>query len=274
MLKVSRSLPGETEELKVRTSEGNIATLIVKRREKSVTDTGNDKTLNGSFLESTTTTTNSPPTPTTIGYKNVDVDPWNRLQIWTSVSDVKEEPKSNWLPINRSFDSWKPVIKPYESETAKKKSWLVSDQLENSRGFQNIAADDGSKEKIVRYTFLPHESRRAQRTNVGANLLKNRDAKNVPPEVIVRSEINVKPQPDQNPSQAKRSSITLDVDGTPIVHGRRVPDEPIDKIQIWRNARVINDKLVTDVVSSPTTARGLSESGQGFERFFEDVNRR
>ncbi|XP_011504440.1 PREDICTED: uncharacterized protein LOC105367430 [Ceratosolen solmsi marchali] len=273
MLKVSRSLPGETEELKVRTSEGNIATLIVKRREKSVVDISNDNTRNGSFSESATPTTKAQSTPPTIGYRNVDVDPWNRLQIWTSISDAKEEPKKNWLPVNRSFDNWKPMEKPFEPAATQKSSWLVSDQLENSRGFQSVAADNGSDERIIRYTFLPHESRRIQRTNVGANLLKNRDAKNVPSEVVVRSEISVKPQPSQQSSEPKRSSISLDVDGTPIVHGRRVPDEPIDKIQIWRNARVINNKLVTNVDSS-TTERGLLKSGQGFERFFEDVNRR
>ena len=311
MLKVSRSLPGETEELKVRTSEGNLATLIVKRREKSVsnlspsnefattsttttTDASYKVVGNDSFPVTTTTTTSTttsaPTTSATIGYQNVEVDPWNRVQTWSSVSSSndnrrqeeqqqqrEEQESRNWVPVNRGFDSWKPVA-PYSTIEPTRFSWLVADQVdrETSRGFQTIPADNESGERIIRYAFLPHEPRRNVRTNIGANLMKNRDAKNVPPEVVVRSEINVKPQPGQSSQiQSKRLPMSLDADGTPVVHGRRVPDEPIDKIQVWRNARVINDQLVTDPSASSTTARGLSEaSGQSFERFFEDVNRR
>jgi len=41
--------------------------------------------------------------------------------------------------------------------------------------------------------------------------------------------------------------VEIDTDGVPVVHGVRLPDDPNDKT-IWRNARVLNNKLVTDKV--------------------------
>ncbi|XP_058808717.1 uncharacterized protein LOC131674216 [Phymastichus coffea] len=253
MLKVSRSLPGETEELKIRTSKGNLATLIVKRREKSVSSglsqVSTTTTKSVEPITTTTTTTTSSPVSSSTDYKNVNIDPWSRLQTWSSVSDNSNEESKSWVPVSRSFDSWKPVEQPATTQ------W---------RSFQSQPADQGD-EQIVRYAFLPHEP--PKRTNIGANLMKNRDAKNVPAEIIIRSELNVKSQPSL---QSKR--LTIDPDGTPVVHGRRVPDEPIDKIQVWRNARVINDHLVTETTTS--TRELIATEQQNFERFFEDVNKR
>ncbi|KYN15093.1 hypothetical protein ALC57_12635 [Trachymyrmex cornetzi] len=337
MLKVSRSLPGETEELKVRTSEGNVATLIVKRRDKS--SFTNDSKLTPKPIQEESNFTEENKRNFSINLQNEpmldeknegkrkdEVRKLEEAQIeqiratFSKFSEPKDEKSDinrankrltsersqpisvidygNWTPLDaegralkqeepeeeEEYRNWKPLQTNLDTAVEERTNYdrlgeAFGSDILFARNFQdraqkNFKLNDRSvaNEDGFHYMYIPHIV--STRTNIGANLSKNRDGKAVPPEVIVRSEINVKTTP-------KRSPLSLDIDGTPIVHGTRVSDEPIDKIQTWRNARVINNKLVTSEGSSTVTTEPLvepsddnAEKKEKFEKFFKDVNRR
>ncbi|XP_020710559.2 uncharacterized protein LOC105690470 [Athalia rosae] len=326
MLKVGRSLPGETEEVKVRTSEGGLATLIVKRRERvnqpEVFSNANQNESNQSSFMAGGSQGRDEEAQKRVEKEHIArIRDQVELTVLREVNPVNEQGKSevknfsqsgsgsvdhgSWIPLGSKgrvlaerneeiYTSWKPV----EAEQKTTNDERTSHSKYSKRNFQHqgsLSAERHSPEdrnernllfvnlnpqKIIgnedqrAQGFLPSQPRPLTRTNIGANIHKNRNGKNVPPEVIIRSVVNVKPS-------AKRTPMTLDADGIPTIHGQRVPDDPMDKIQTWRNARVINNKLIPDSATVVTLeapnnffTAGNAAERQRFENFFDGVNRR
>lgn len=99
--------------------------------------------------------------------------------------------------------------------------------------------------------------------NSDENLVSNATAKSIPIPEPVDVSHGFK-LADSDASTVRGPRIEIDHDGVPIVHGVVMPDDPNDK-QIWRNARVLNNKLIENKNNAPAAAVAAEDARHGEE---------
>ncbi|KAF7287204.1 hypothetical protein GWI33_002025 [Rhynchophorus ferrugineus] len=212
-LKVSRSLnPEDTQTLSVVTKDGNVAQLIVKRRDRS------NLGVDGPSVSNNKDATDD-------SYRNMKklgVNPYSTylLPQESLGNDQSLDTKSSSSQSsnnNQKFQpSWIPLSQSYYQPT----TYLRLDSIANVRNATDYRPLQSNLGNVIDSDRIPHA---------------------LPKPVNVRSdEVLVKNAPSKKKG---RSTFQVDNDGIPVIHGVRVPDDPNDT-KTWRNARVINGELI------------------------------
>ncbi|XP_066259919.1 uncharacterized protein [Euwallacea similis] len=216
-LKVSRSLnPDATQTLNVLTKDGSVAQLIVKRRNRSNVNGGQDKSTPGSYVQ--IASSDQSRSQDTRNIRKLGVNPSNTFYFPQEKSEQyplsEDKPNSssskfvpNWIPLSHVY---------YQPGTVVKLNSIAL--MRNSSDFNTRSTNKGLG-NVIDSDRIPHV---------------------IPKPVNIRSgEVFVK----GTEKKRARSVMQLDSDGIPVIHGVRVPDDPNDT-KVWRNARVINGELV------------------------------
>lgn len=231
-LKVSRSLnPDNVQTLNVRTNNGGLATIIVKKRDGK-------------------TSVNNEPRQAYYDVSNqfsrgeVRRGLFGPVQVLERLDDSQIQTlhqQQQQFENGRVYNNWagaQPVTTLHQSQLYHRNPY-------ESYRFSPPSPNDQKSVDLIN-SFMKHvqqfESNRQVRSPDSS--IPNDRAQihtKIPEPVTINSEsVYVK---DQNNKKA-RSLLEIDTDGIPLINGVRVPDDENDKRQTWRNARVINGELV------------------------------
>lgn len=226
-LKVSRSLnPDNVQTLNVRTNNGGLATIIVKKRDGK-------------------TSVNNEPRQAFYDVSNQFSRGEVRRGFFGPVQVLDDSQKlhqqQQQFENGRIYNNW---VNP-QPVTTLHQSQLYHQSPYESYRFAPPSPDDQKSVNIIN-SFMKHVNQiegSRQVRSPEASIPNDRAQVNtkIPEPVTINSEsVYVK---DQNGKKA-RSLIEIDTDGIPLINGIRMPDDENDKRQTWRNARVINGELV------------------------------
>jgi hypothetical protein len=228
-LKVSRSLnPDAVQTLNVRTNNGGLATIIVKKRDGK-TSVNNEPRQ--AYYDVSNQFSRGEVRRGMFGPIHLDDAQVQKLQQQQSFENGRVY--NNWAnpqPVTTLHQSQLYHRSPYESyrfsppsPNDQKSVNLINSfmkHVQSLEGGRQIRSPDGS---------MPND-----RAQVHTK---------IPEPVTINSEsVYVKDQ--ANNGKKGRSLMEIGADGIPLINGIRVPDDENDKRQTWRNARVINGELV------------------------------
>lgn len=231
-LKVSRSLnPDNVQTLNVRTNNGGLATIIVKKRDgkTSVNNEPRQAFYDVSNQYSRGEVRRGLFGPVQVA-ERLDESPIQTLH--------KQQQQFENGRIHNNWGNQQPVTTLHQSQLYHRSPY-------ESYRFAPPSPNDQNSANLIN-SFMKHvqqvESNRQEKSFDGS--IPNDRAQvhtKIPEPVTINSEsVYVK---DQN-AKRSRSLLEIDTDGIPLINGIRVPDDENDKRQTWRNARVINGELV------------------------------
>ncbi|KAI5699804.1 hypothetical protein M8J75_008999 [Diaphorina citri] len=279
-LHVARSLnPESTENLSVKTKSGDLATIIVKKREggrnirnfwiqddtnwKPITSTSAESVSKQRSFSANNFVTSGNVTSFDAPVKNDESSSSSVTQSPTSDKTRSEinkiETPKNTSPQNNTADV-KSTVNPDSKQDQAKSTAAPSDsnvqKLESTEVFGGITSSPYPSEKTTRSvqtsagvsSFEVYPIQGSAGKHSGSNFVPIQSQfqarKLVPDPITVTSSMSLGNQGNTETEEDRQSrKLYVDPDGIPVITGIRVPDDESDR-QVWRNARVINGILV------------------------------